>query len=104
MEQGQEGEKDAPEDFETPDELETRAGKTQSWRGFDVLVGLLLLVGVALWAGWNWWQQQEATSNYQAGERYAAAHDWEAARASFLAAGDFPQAVARAIDASKQIS
>jgi hypothetical protein len=101
MKQDEQDEQDA---FEPFDESEARADKTLAWRRFDVLLGLLLLVGVAGWAGWNWWQEQEAASNYQAGERYAAAHDWEAARASFLAAGDFPQASARAIDASKQIS
>jgi hypothetical protein len=97
-------EQDEQDGVEPLDEWEPRAGKIPNWRRLDVLIGLLLLVGVAGWAGWNWWQEQEATSNYRAGERYAAAHDWEAARASFLAAGDFPQAGARAIDASKQIS
>src|SRR4051812_35573223 len=93
----------AQDPFEPFDEREAVTGKIGALSRLDVLLGLLLLVGVVGWAGWEWWQQQEAMSSYRAGERYAAGYDWEAARAAYLAAGDFGQAKARAGDASKKI-
>src|SRR5439155_269877 len=46
---------------------------------------------------------QAALANYRAGDRYAAARDWDAARAAFLAAGDYAHAGTRAADAAKKI-
>lgn len=82
----------------------SRRSKPPVWLSLEWLVGVLLLVGVAGWSGWDWWQQQTGLSNYRSGDHYVGIRDWDAARAAFLAAGDFKDARARAAGAAQKIS
>jgi hypothetical protein len=96
-------EHDEEDAVERLDEQPPHTGKRPAWVALEWLVGVLLLVGVAGWSSWDWWQQQTGLSNYRAGDHYASAHDWDAARTAFLTAGDFKDARARAAGAAQKI-
>src|SRR3954449_9160473 len=70
-------------------------------RRWEVLLGLALLLGLVGLGGWQWGQQQSKLTAYQAGARAAAAHDWDAARASFATAADYGDAARRRADADR---
>jgi hypothetical protein len=87
------------EDLDPEPAPPARRGLRLEW-----LLGGLLVLGVLGFAGWDWWRQERQEGAYAAGQRAAAALDWEAARAAFAAAGDFRDAPERAQDAAATIA
>src|SRR5689334_22321576 len=80
-----------------------QTGGSRSTRRGELLLGLLLLLIVIGLGGWTWWQGEGLHAAYRAGDQAATAHHWDDARAAFLAAGDYPNAKARAAAAGAQI-
>ncbi len=87
------------EDLDSPAPDPAHRESRREW-----LIGMLLVVAICGFGGWQWWEQQTRLTAYQAGARAAAAHDWDAARAAYSAAGSFADAPALAADAAHQVA
>ena len=70
----------------------------------ELILGLLLVCALVGFGGWQWWDQGGKLGYYHAGQRAAAAHDWEAARTAYVAAGDYSDARSRAAEAATLIT
>src|SRR6476619_3359560 len=87
--------------LDEPEPRAPRAGRGR--RPWELALGLALLAVIALWAGGDWWQGQARFASYHIGLRDAQQGQWEAARAAFLAAGDYSDAARQAAAAAERI-
>lgn len=69
----------------------------------EFAVGGLLLLAVLGWAGWETWRQQAIEANYRAAQAASERRDWDQAHESFLAAGEYRDARARATETAELI-
>jgi len=75
-----------------------------SGRRGELVLGLLLVLGLVGFGGWQWWQDTGRLSAYRAGAQAVAAHDWDAARAAYLAAAGYGDAAARTQTVTAQLT
>lgn len=74
---------------EDMDPVPSRRG---SWQGWEVALGISLLVGVLAFASWQGFRQDQQESNYAAGKEAVASRDWDGAHARFAAASGYRDA------------
>jgi hypothetical protein len=66
-----------------------RSGGRQGW---EIVLGLLVLVAVLAFAGWQWLHENHQRNDYASGVQAISNHDWEAAQTYFASASGYRDA------------
>src|SRR5437773_243440 len=78
-----------------------RSGGRQGW---EIALGLLVLVAVLAFAGWQWLHENRQRDDYASGVEAISNHDWEEAQTYFASASGYRDADKQAQQATQNIA